>query len=343
VNPSDSPSTLPAPAFLTPVHPRETTVAPETALAPRPEDCGAYDFRHAGWHFYRTLTYSALQILASRAIVPLSRVQRFTDCGRTAWILRHTQDPNLFRIALDCCHDRFCVPCSQSRAQVVAENLSRKLGHTPHRLLTLTLRSTNDPLNSQLDRLLKSFKRLRSRTFWRERCDGGAALLELTRNTDTKLWHPHLHVIMQGSFIPHAALKAIWLDITGDSSILDIRLIRHRDHVIKYVSKYATKPASPAVLRDPDALSECIQALAGRKTIFAFGSWARWKLLDPHDSGEWQLYCHANALPFGFPEDLPLRQAIAPLFEQWAHHDGPNQFRVRAPPLDPDPDLPYER
>lgn len=137
--------------------------------------------------------------------------------------------------------------------------------------------------------------------------------------------------------MPKSALKSLWLDVTGDSHIIDIRLIRHPDIAVRYVTKYITKPLNAEVIRDPDALTQAILALAGRKTLFTFGTWARWQLLRPHDSGEWLLFSHVNALPFGLPADQQLRALIFTHYHEWAHHDGPHEFSIRAPP---DPDLP---
>lgn len=286
--------------------------------------------------------HAALLSLVRQAALPDSRLQRFEECGRTAWILRHRTEPDRYRIALDCCHDRFCVPCGNGRAAVVAENLSRKLSSTPHRLLTLTLKSSDTPLGGQLDRLLRSFKRLRARLLWRERCDGGAAFLELAYNVETHRWHPHLHVIIQGRFLPHAFLKSAWLDITGDSTVVDIRPIRNTEAIVKYVTKYVTKPLPAHVYAERDALTAALLALHGRKTLFCFGCWSRWQLLDPHDSHDWTLYAHANELAYMVSQDDDLALEVSAHFQYWMHNDGPLDFRVRGPPPDPDRVIPYD-
>lgn len=328
----DSPCTLPAPSPLTSVHPQETTDAPEPAstLPETPEP--RYAFRHASWKFYRTLTLDALTRLSRQGRISPVRSERFADCGRTAWILRHNQHPDRYKVVLDCCHDRFCVPCGRTRAHVVAENLTRKLAPAPHRLLTLTLRHSDTPLHRQLTRLFLSFKRLRSRTFWRERVTGGAAVLELTFNSATRLWHPHLHVILQGSYLPQPSLRALWLDITGDSSIVDIKLIRDAPGVVSYITKYITKPLPPPLYNDPDTLESAIVALTNRKTVFTFGTWVRWHLLDPHDSSDWTLYSHVAALPYALPDAEALNDRILACYHAWYDGTGPPEFTIRGPP-----------
>lgn len=334
MNPSTLAETQTAADGPTPLDPRETTDTRETALAPCETDPKPYGFRHASWRHYRTLIYRALKYLRKCGTVPPARLERFMECGRRAWILRHRQHPDRYKIVLDCCHDRFCIPCGRARSAVVADNLRRKLADHPHRLLTLTLRHCDAPLADQIDRLFRHFKRLRHRSLWKERVQGGAALLEIGFNFQTNRWHPHLHVILDGKFFPHAALKSMWLDVTGDSSIIDIRLIRTIPELVSYVTKYVTKPLSAELTRHGATLLTAILALTGRKTLFTFGTWSRWHLLDPHDSRDWELYSHVEALPFGLPDAQTLNDQLLALYEVWAHHGGDAEFTIRDPPHD---------
>ena len=124
--------------------------------------------------------------------------------------------------------------------------------------------------------------------------------------------------------------------MTGDSSIIDIRLIRTVDHVVRYVTKYVTKPLSAELTRHGATLLTAILALTGRKTLFTFGTWARWHLLDPHDSHDWQLYSHVEALPYGTDDAMPLNDLLMERFYQWAQHGADAEFTIRGPPLHAD-------
>lgn len=328
----NTPCTLPASDPPTSVHPLESTETPDPA-SPSPSPPRSPDsFRHASWKFYRTLTTDALTHLSRQGRVSAVRAERFAECGHTAWILRHLTTPDRYKVVLDCCHDRFCVPCGRTRAHVVADNLRRRLAPTPHRLLTLTLRHSDTPLHSQLTRLFLSFKRLRSRTFWRQRVTGGAAVLELAFNDQTRLWHPHLHVILQGRYMLHSSLRALWLEITGDSDIVDIRILHNAPSIVSYITKYITKPLPARLYSDPDVLRAAIVALNHRKTVFSFGTWVRWRLLQPHDSSEWTLYSHVNALPYALPETEALNDRILAAYHAWYDGTGPPEFTIRAPP-----------
>jgi hypothetical protein len=164
------------------------------------------------------------------------------------------------------------------------------------RFVTLTLRASPDPLQARVDRLLKAFSKLRRRVLWKERVEGGAAFLEITRGAAGTHWHVHLHVIMEGRWIDKPDLAETWLQITGDSYVVDIGLIRDKRDVGYYVTKYSTKPLDSKLQREPVHLIEAINALRGRKLLYAFGTWARWQLLTHPSDEAWTLYGHVNEL-----------------------------------------------
>jgi len=318
----------------TSVHPPESTSPPRHALDPLDQDSQAYAFRHASWAPTRARVHRALAQLVPCPEVKYDRLARFEDCGRRAWLMRSASDPCKMKFVLDNCHDRFCMPCGRHRATVISENLNRQLGQDPHRFLTLTLKHSATSLAAQLDRLFDAFKRLRNRTFWKERVTGGALFFEVTWNAEDLRWHPHLHVILAGSYVPKAMLRLAWQEITGDSAIVDIKIIRDRRHVVSYACKYATKPLHPTVIRDHDALTECLLAIADRKLISCFGAWARWALLEEVSDGTWTLYCHVDAALSGCNVDLHALRQIQAAWNAYVTGTGPPTFTLDRPPPD---------
>jgi len=129
-----------------------------------------------------------------------------------------------------------------------------------------------------LSALSTGFRNLRARLSRAKLIEGGIAFLEITRNERTGHWHPHSHVIFAGKYIAKAVLRDMWFDITGDSWIVDIRLIRTPQAAASYVLKYATKAISARVWRNPDALTEAIRALSGKRAFNCFGSWTAFNL-----------------------------------------------------------------
>lgn len=285
----------PPPSLVTP----ETTVGPSASVpsppCPPPDANPTLLFRHAFWQRRRNATARALSLANTSA----RRQDAFNTCGSGAWVLRDAKNPHHLKLVGNWCHDRFCEACAGPRRRTVARNLVQYLETDPLtdlkrprplvvRFLTLTLKSQVAPLADQLERLYDSFKRLRSRKDFRKLITGGVAMPELTYNRDSGTWHPHLHVIFQGDYVPQPLLKAAWLEITGDSYIVDVRAIFNAKYAAGYVAKYAGKAIDVSVWTHPRAFVEAIGALGSRRTIMTFGIWTGLKLTaHPPDTADW--------------------------------------------------------
>jgi hypothetical protein len=174
------------------------------------------------------------------------------------------------------------------------------------RFITLTLKHSATPLTDQLDKLHACFGKLRRSPAWATRITGGIAFLELKRSAPSDMWHPHLHILAEGRYLPHAELKAEWLRLTTDSSIVDIREVRDADHVARYVASYATKTLHYSVYKTPAALAEAMAALRGKRLYNCFGSCTLPEPEDAKDVDIWQPYCSlailVNLADHGDPE-----------------------------------------
>ncbi len=105
---------------------------------------------------------------------------------------------------------------------------------------------------------------------WTEfaRMAGAVASIEVTRSPETG-WHPHVHVLaLSGTYFDAAALKAEWLELTGDSHVVRVDEGRGEPlEVVMEVCKYATK------FQDLDFGSqvEAFWALKGKRLVRSFG------------------------------------------------------------------------
>lgn len=175
---------------------------------------------------------------------------------------------------------------------MIVANLKAGLEGRDLRLLTMTMAARPDPLDEQLSLLYKNFRTFRHRARIRKCMTGGIYFLELTYNERTLRWHPHLHVIFEGGYLPHAVAKEAWHEVTGDSWIVDIRSMNGATGAAGYVTKYATKSINSAVWAHPDRLDEAMQALAGRRTFQTFGDWHALNLSKlPDDDTAWEPMC----------------------------------------------------
>lgn len=263
------------------------------------------NFRHATWAANRQRVLEALMPIDPTPLAWIDleadpslpdvdpypaappRHHRFRACGTKSIVLQSADDPSRYKIGCERCHDRFCLPCMQDRARLIVANLRSQLSYEPTRFLTLTLKHSDEPLGEQLDRLYSSFRCLRRRAFWTDAVTGGVAFLELKLSPNDQRWHPHLHVLCRGSYVPRKLIADAWLQITGDSFIVDIRMAKSPEHLYSYLTRYVTKGWDAGVYRELHKLREAISALAGRKLLASFGDFSRLRLLAPPNSETW--------------------------------------------------------
>jgi hypothetical protein len=112
----------------------------------------------------------------------------------------------------------------------------------------------------------------------------------VTHNPHTGLWHPHLHPIIQGSFLPQHVLARKWFAITGNSPIVHIKAVADGETIARYVSKYAAKCMDDSVFDDRERLQELMISQSGRRFCMTFGNWRGWKLNEhePLDMSEFK-------------------------------------------------------
>lgn len=251
-------------------------------VPPRPSL--AQVFRHSGWLPLRTLVHRTMQSTGQA----LNRRHAFETCGSHAYLLRSLTDPNHVRVAGSSCHDRFCVPCANERSRAIANNVVDHLGTTRCRFLTLTVRTANLTLAESLDKLARGFNLLRKTRLWKQRVTGGVAFTEITFSPDSQTWHPHIHALITGTYVPHPDLRDTWLRVTGDSTIVSISRVSGRQRVIRYVTKYASKPLHRSFSADEHLLAECMTALRGRRLCTTFGGWRGVLLIDHPNEDGWE-------------------------------------------------------
>ena len=243
----------------------------------------AQRFRHSGWQRNRKLIYHSLR----RTRQSKSRVHNFADCGSTAYVYKRADDPSKFRLGGSSCRDRFCVPCSIDRSRCLATNVLNALGKRPARFVTLTLRQTDAHLRDVLDRLYTNFRRLRARRFWKQRVKGGCAFIEIKYSAANDAWNVHLHAIVHGRYIPKRDLSREWRKLTGDSFIVDVRLVEDEARIGRYVVKYVSKAFNDTFLNRSAYLDTVVNSMVGRRLCLTFGDWRGIKLTESPNEHDW--------------------------------------------------------
>ncbi len=205
-------------------------------------------------------------------IHPLARLgyKRAACCATPT--IQVAEDQQTIIIAQGRCKSRLCPLCGRARARRLMYRLRElvKAMDSP-RALTLTIAHSDQPLRDQIKHLTTSFHELRRTPVWKKHVLGGVYVIEITFNLTEAQWHPHLHVIIDGTYFPHADLKAAWLVATGDSDIVDIRKINSQAHAAKYLTDYLTQSQDASRL-DDDRLPEWATQLHGMRLAQTFGA-----------------------------------------------------------------------
>lgn len=253
-------------------------------------------FRHFNWSAKRTRVHQALVDSGATQ----NSLESFKNCGADCQV-EWSEKQQRYRVCACYCHNRHCEPCMKAKSALITNNLRtimKTSERKQHRFITLTLKHSDAPLRTQIKKLYASYKQLRSRPEWKTSQKGGAATLEIKWTEKTQKWHPHLHIISQGEYLSTYWLSQAWHDITGDSHIVDIRIISADKDVAYYVGKYVTKGTNNEVWNDRKVAAEWVRSVKGVRMCATFGSWRGYKLLAraKEEKGEWKSVCSLASL-----------------------------------------------
>ena len=241
-------------------------------------------FRHSSWSSDRQRVWRALR----DRVGSFNRCLSFRSCGSGATVVRDLDHPGDYAIRANYCHDRFCKPCARTRSTFIAGKIADIAPSGSLRFITLTLQTHNTVLEETIDLIYQAFRRLRAGTGWKQNVLGGAAFLETKWNANSKRWHTHLHVLVEGGFYPQPQLKREWQTATGGATIVHITKIRNRQMTLRYVTKYGSKGIDTATLRNPEKLVEAMTALHGRRLVITFGAWRGIQTKPKQTAGNWE-------------------------------------------------------
>jgi len=242
------------------------------------------DRRFQGTEKVRRNVYRYLRLRHAQS----KRLSRFIECGQGAWMQEHSESHRL-RVVCRTCRDRLCPACQRQRQLQVRKRLEERISEAWNdrwRMLTLTQKHSDAPLGVQVKNLLRAFRRLRQRSLWKRNVDSGYAFIEVTFNDEQQQWHPHLHALINGHFVPQAELAAHWSECSRGSNIVDIRKVRTKAGALKYLTKYVTKTANHDITSWLPRLAEYDQAMKGVRLVSAIGAALGLRSLERPESEE---------------------------------------------------------
>jgi len=170
------------------------------------------------------------------------RTGTLQECRSLAWFVRDTET-NLVHVASNSCKLRWCPVCARSRTYWIQSQVLDFAQNVRNlRFLTVTLRHTSADLSSQIDYLYSCFRSLRKLTQFKKLVTGGIWFFQVTYDKNTGYWHPHIHALITGFYIPKSWLIKAWTKVTKGSFICDIKLVRNPEQVANYVARYCSRP-----------------------------------------------------------------------------------------------------
>jgi hypothetical protein len=108
---------------------------------------------------------------------------------------------------------------------------------------------------------------------------GGVYVTEITLNETTGRWHPHLHIIYAGEYIPQTQLREAWHTITEQSQIVWIEEVRDRHNAVNELCKYVGKPPKTVTWTE-SRITDYATAVAGSRMVQTFGNVRRHEVPD---------------------------------------------------------------
>ena len=219
----------------------------------------------------------------------LSKLDAFSYCRKVAWFVRH-DDTGQVRVASKQCHLRWCPTCAKARQNYIAHQVKEWLSTEKYaKFITLTLRSSDDSITDQINRIYDCFKRVRKSTTWKEHIKSGCWFFQITLNLETEQWHPHIHIIAEGKFFSMRKLSRLWEAVTGDSPIVDIRAVKDKEQAAQYAARYSSKPANLSKIPVAEG-AELILAMHGRRICGCWGKSCKisFRPKKPEDADKWR-------------------------------------------------------
>lgn len=190
-----------------------------------------------------------------------------SDCNHDWHTVVCTHCSRTFKVPVPC-KNRFCSVCKSNRKFKAEYKLKRvfesikPLSGYNFKFVTLSTVS-QESARDAVEVLVKSFRRLRQRAFWKSKVRGGVFVIEVTYSKSG--YHAHLHIICHSRYLSWDKLQFNWNHCSGGLSVYIQNLPTEK--AINYACKYIGK--CPV---DEEKQLEVSAALKGTRLVNFFGS-----------------------------------------------------------------------
>lgn len=214
-------------------------------------------------------------IEALKEIKLYKEAYKLEACGRNGYVLICPEGHQVY--ALSRCDLRICNDCALRfgkrlwRRYLPVLRVALKWDRPGYSLKLLTLTKRNrksaqdcETLQGEFRQFFKDVRKFLDSVFPKEKGCGALAVLEVTKNFTI-----HCHVLLYGPFVLQGTLSDLWLEITGDSCIVDIRQVKGSVRLaLNYILKYIQKPC---FFERPKDYALYLGALKGVRRVHSYG------------------------------------------------------------------------
>lgn len=195
---------------------------------------------------------------------------RFRYCGYEYVVLK-CKDCDKSYLGASRCESRLCKKCSSKHGARVRKRQLRIIKTLVigrgYQLAFLTLTKKVNPLRPpnefDIREVSKCTRKLINKLYPKKLGRGAFSTIEVGENNNI-----HVHLLVYGPFIPQDRISDLWLRITGDSKIVDIRSVRSPIKCVNYLLKYISKPPC---YQDPRKYAQYIDSITGVRRIHTYG------------------------------------------------------------------------
>lgn len=212
-----------------------------------------------------------------------NKADNFKDCGTNIWLdeMGHITGANF-------CKQRLCPVCNYRRSTMMWHKIHQIVNEFENNefiFITLTVKNCKgEELNKTINHLLDSFKRLTNRRTWKENFIGYVRGLEITYNSVTDTFHPHIHILVatnenyfKSNYVDIHTLRTWWTESARLDYFVQVNIekVKDKEKAVAEVAKYAVKMSdiletgiSSQRLRATQILASCLN---GRRLISTGG------------------------------------------------------------------------
>jgi hypothetical protein len=156
---------------------------------------------------------------------PRKIAKRLLSC-QASWMVLRQKSTNEISLLPNFCNAAPCPFCSRRKSARLLDRALKKFERMAHQidLRWITLTITNPPYGSlapMIKKMLDAFTEIRRArctwSLWSSLVCGYLWNLEITINPRARSWHPHIHILFDGSYFPLESLQASWQRAMGST------------------------------------------------------------------------------------------------------------------------------